>query len=55
MTLDVLTTLFKDYFVPSKNITFEGYIYFPADKKLEVGFDQYLAELHTLSKICEFV
>ena len=33
---------------------FERYKFFSAIQKSGVSFDQYLAELHTLSKACEF-
>ena len=45
---------FEEYFVPKQNITFERYKFFLCDQKQGVGFDQYLAELHTLSKTCKF-
>lgn len=45
---------FEGYFVPSQNVTFERYKFFTHDQRQGVPFDQYLAELHTLSKTCEF-
>ena len=54
LTLTVLITKFEEYFVPSQNVTFERYKFFTHDQKQGVPFDQYLAELHTLSKTCEF-
>ncbi len=53
LTLTVLMTKFEEYFVPSKNVTFERYNFFSADQKQGMTFDQYLAELHTLSKTSE--
>ena len=53
-SLDELMDKFEEYFVPKQNITFERYKFFSCDQKQGVGFDQYLAELHTLSKTCEF-
>ncbi len=47
-------TKFEEYFVPSKNVMFERYHFFSADQKQGMTFDQYLAELHTLSKTCDF-
>lgn len=45
---------FEDYFVPTKNITFERYKFFSCDQKPGNTFDLYLAELYTLSKTCNF-
>lgn len=54
LTLTVLMAKFEEYFVPSQNVTFERYKFFSHDQKQGVSFDQYLAELNTLSKTCEF-
>lgn len=54
LTLAELMTKFEEYFVPSQNLMFERYKFFTHDQKQGVPFDQYLAELHTLSKTCEF-
>uniref|UniRef100_A0A3P9HQ00 Gypsy retrotransposon integrase-like protein 1 n=1 Tax=Oryzias latipes TaxID=8090 RepID=A0A3P9HQ00_ORYLA len=54
VTLAELMTKFEEYFVPTQNVTFERYKFFTHDQKQGVPFDQYLAELHTLSKTCEF-
>lgn len=54
LTLTTLMTKFEEYFVPSQNVTFERYKFFTHDQKQGVPFDQYLAELHTLSNTCEF-
>lgn len=54
LTLTALVAKFEEYFVHSQNVTFERYKFFTHDKKQGVPFDQYLAELHTLSKTCEF-
>ena len=51
-SLDELMDKFEEYFVPKQNIMFERYTFFSCDQKQ--GADQYLAELHTLSKTCEF-
>ena len=53
-SLDELMDKFEEYFVPKQNIIFERYKFFLCDQKQGVGFVQYLAELHTLSKTCEF-
>lgn len=45
---------FEEYLVPRQNVTFERYKFFTHEQKPGVPFDQYLAELHTLSKTCEF-
>jgi hypothetical protein len=45
---------FEEYFVPSQNVTFERYMFFSHDQKQGVSFAQYLAELNTLTKVCEF-
>ncbi len=47
-------TKFEGYFFPSKNVTFERYTFFSADQIQGITFDQYLAELHTPSKTCDF-
>ncbi len=47
-------TKFEEYFVPSQNVTFERYTFFSADQKQGMTFDQYLVELHTLNKTCDF-
>ncbi|XP_020556682.2 uncharacterized protein K02A2.6 [Oryzias latipes] len=54
LTLAELMTKFEEYFVPTQNVTFERYKFFTHDQKQGIPFDQYLAELHTLSKTCEF-
>ncbi|XP_061887621.1 uncharacterized protein K02A2.6-like isoform X2 [Entelurus aequoreus] len=54
LTLEQLMTKFEEYFVPRQNVTFERYKFFTHDQKQGVPFDQYMAELHTLSKTCEF-
>lgn len=54
LTLTELMTKFEEYFVPRQNVTFERYKFSTHDQKQGVLFDQYLAELHTLSKTCEF-
>lgn len=54
LTLTVLMAKFEEYFVPSHNVPFERYKFFSHDQKQGVSFDQYLAELNTLSKTCEF-
>ena len=46
-SLDELMDKFEEYFVPKQNITFERYTFFSCDQKQALGFDQYLAELHT--------
>lgn len=48
LALTALMAKFEEYFVPSKNVTFESYKFFSADRKQGVSFDQYLAEMHTL-------
>lgn len=40
--------------MPKQNVTFERCKFFTQDQKQRFPFDQYLAELHTLSKTCEF-
>lgn len=54
LTLTEVMAKFEGYFVPSQNVTFERYKFFTHDQRQGVPFDQYLAELHTLSKTCEF-
>lgn len=54
LKLPTLLEKFEDYFVPTKNITFERYKFFSCDQKPGNTFDLYLAELYTLSKTCEF-
>lgn len=54
LTLTQLMQKFEEYFVPRQNVTFERYKFFTYDQKQGVPFDQYLAELHTMSKTCEF-
>lgn len=54
LKLDTVMEKFETYFVPTKNITFERYKFFSCDQKPGNTFDQYLAELFTLSKTCEF-
>ncbi|XP_019746382.1 uncharacterized protein LOC109528343 [Hippocampus comes] len=54
LTLAELMKKFEEYFVPKQNVTFERYKFFTHDQQQGVPFDQYLAELHTLSKTCEF-
>lgn len=44
----------ETYFVPTKHITIERYKFFSCDQKLGNTFDQYFAELYTLSNSCEF-
>lgn len=52
LTLAQLMTKFEEYFVPRQNVTFEKF--FTHEQKQGVPFDQYLTELHSLSKRCEF-
>lgn len=54
LTLAQLMTKFEEYFVPRQNMTFERYNFFTHKQKQGVPFDQYLVELHTLRKTCEF-
>lgn len=54
LMLTALMDKFEEYFVPKQNVTFERYKFFTHSQKQGVPFDQYLAELHTLSKTCEF-
>ncbi|XP_038139714.1 uncharacterized protein LOC119782701 [Cyprinodon tularosa] len=54
ITLAQLMEKFEEYFVPKQNVTFERYKFFTHNQKHGLPFDQYLAELHTLSKTCEF-
>ena len=54
LKLPTLLNKFEEYFVPTKNITFERYKFFSCDQKPGNTFDLYLAELYTLSKTCEF-
>ncbi|KAL7883911.1 hypothetical protein SRHO_G00015690 [Serrasalmus rhombeus] len=54
LKLSTLLKKFEEYFVPTKNITFERYKFFSCDQKPGNAFDLYLAELYTLSKTCEF-
>ncbi len=53
LTVTVLMNKFEEYFVPSTKITYARYK-FSVCEKPGVGFDQYLAELHTVAKSCEF-
>ncbi|KAI2665926.1 hypothetical protein H4Q32_023044 [Labeo rohita] len=45
---------FEEYFVPKLNVMYEKYKFFSCNQKGGESFDQYLAELHTLSKTCDF-
>nr|XP_054606603.1 uncharacterized protein K02A2.6-like [Nothobranchius furzeri] len=54
LTLADVMNKFEEYFVPKQNVTYERYKFFTHDQKQGIPFDQYLAELHTLSKSCEF-
>lgn len=54
LKLPALLKKFEEYFVPTKNITFERYKFFSCDQKPGNAFDLYLAELYTLSKTCDF-
>lgn len=51
LTLAELMTKFEEYFVPTQNVTFERYKFFTHDQKQGIPFDQYLVELHKLSKM----
>nr|XP_054602637.1 uncharacterized protein K02A2.6-like [Nothobranchius furzeri] len=54
LTLADVMNKSEEYFVPKQDVTYERYKFFTHDQKQGIPVDQYLAELHTLSKSCEF-
>ncbi|XP_050518323.1 uncharacterized protein LOC126892728 [Diabrotica virgifera virgifera] len=45
---------FKEYFTPSKNVTYERYLFFTRDKMGLETYDSYVTELRQLASTCEF-
>ncbi|CAG9835035.1 unnamed protein product [Diabrotica balteata] len=50
----VILTKFKEYFTPSKNVTYERYLFFTQDKIGLQTYDLYVTELRQLASTCEF-
>lgn len=45
---------FSDYFTPTKNVTYERYLFFTRNKNDEESYDTYVTELRQLASTCEF-
>lgn len=45
---------FEDYFIPTKNVTYERYLFFTRNKKETESYDTYVTNLRQLSSTCEF-
>lgn len=45
---------FGEYFTPTKNVTYERYLFFTRNKKEDESYDSYVTELRQLASSCEF-
>uniref|UniRef100_A0A8C4RHI8 Gypsy retrotransposon integrase-like protein 1 n=1 Tax=Erpetoichthys calabaricus TaxID=27687 RepID=A0A8C4RHI8_ERPCA len=54
MKLDVILDKFERYCIPKRNVTFERHKFFTCIQKQGETIDQYVTELRTRSKTCEF-
>ena len=52
--LEDVTKKFEEYFIPKRNVTYERHCFFMRNQLQGETIDQYVTELRTLEKTCEF-
>lgn len=52
--IKVVIDKFANYFIPSKNVTYERHVFFLREQKQDENIDSYVTDLRDLSSTCEF-
>lgn len=52
--IDKVIQAFKNYCNPKKNVTYERFVFFSRNQKVDETIDHYVTELQKLAKLCDF-
>ncbi|XP_054287883.1 uncharacterized protein LOC129003610 [Macrosteles quadrilineatus] len=52
--LETVISKFDNYFIPTKNVTYERHIFFLREQNLDENIDSFVTDLRDLSSSCEF-